>query len=464
MHSTPCARRRGWAARGQRARSPPPGRPRRSTSQAAGADRRRGPAGGRRSGRAGGDARQHAGACCSTGCVAPPSTARHRRCATAACRRSPRPAPRRCRAAGRWGWWWRCAGGGADARGGRGGARRRRPRRRRRRWPIACCGDRGASCGLGTQRQRRSRRGSRRCTLDDYVAEVVAGESPPDAADAAQAGAGHCRADLRPGQPRTARRGGLRSVRHDALPGGARRRPRVPAPRRRRTSGRVLLARGRLATGLPFGLVRRPSRAAIRSVAGHADDAGAAAHDDECIGEPEWTSELRAADLERAFRAAGLRGDRLRGLRVAARNRTGRVTRIDVEGWSPSLSGQEFRTIVGRQLGWQHVKSTLFDLERTRGGLSRPRPRLRPRRGPLRPRRGPPGGARRHCRFDPGRLLSRAVDWPRPRGAGRRRRRRAAGAAGRGEERARDARRAAAPLARRHRRAPLACPRRRFCA
>jgi hypothetical protein len=64
-----------------------------------------------------------------------------------------------------------------------------------------------------------------------------------------------------------------------------------------------------------------------------------------------------------------MRGGPLRELQVVGRNRTGRVTRVRVEGFSPSeLSGQEFRNLVGRHLGWQHVKSTLFDLQRTATG------------------------------------------------------------------------------------------------
>ncbi|MFI5078170.1 MAG: SpoIID/LytB domain-containing protein, partial [Vicinamibacteria bacterium] len=203
--------------------------------------------------------------------------------------------------------------------------------------------------------------------LDDYVAEVVAGESPPDAPDAAQqalAIAARTYGLVNRGRHRT-EGFDLCDTTHCQVVRPVTAHARATAAA---TSGRVLLARGRLATVFHSawcgGHPERPSEV----WPGTPDDAGAAGHDDECIGEPEWTSELRAADLERAFRASGLRGDRLRGLRVAARNRTGRVTRIDAEGWSPSLSGQEFRTIVGRQIGWQHVKSTLFDLERTSGG------------------------------------------------------------------------------------------------
>jgi stage II sporulation protein D len=226
--------------------------------------------------------------------------------------------------------------------------------------------------GADTIRLGRSGPNSRiaieRVPIDDYVAQVIAGESAPDAGAAAQQALAI-----------TARTYGLANRgRHGAegfdlcdtthcqavRPPTARARAAAAA-----TAGRVLLVRGALApvfhSAWCGGHPERPSDV----WPGTPDDAGAAWRDDECLDVPGWTSELRAADLERAFAAAGMRGGTLRALRVAARNRTGRVARIEVDGWSPStLSGQEFRTIVGRQLGWQHVKSTLFDLERTANG------------------------------------------------------------------------------------------------
>jgi len=87
--------------------------------------------------------------------------------------------------------------------------------------------------------------------------------------------------------------------------------------------------------------------------------------DDACQGAPAWSAELRNADLERALRSAGFHGDRLRDLRVVARNDSGRVTRLRVDGLQPAeISGQDLRVAVGRTLGWQHVKSTAFTLRR----------------------------------------------------------------------------------------------------
>jgi SpoIID/LytB domain protein len=84
--------------------------------------------------------------------------------------------------------------------------------------------------------------------------------------------------------------------------------------------------------------------------------------DDACQGAPAWTAELLESDLQRALRASGFRGQ-LRDMRIAARNASGRVSRLALDGLKPDqISGQDFRVAVGRTLGWQHVKSTAFEL------------------------------------------------------------------------------------------------------
>ncbi len=88
-------------------------------------------------------------------------------------------------------------------------------------------------------------------------------------------------------------------------------------------------------------------------------------HDDAaCGGEPAWSAELTSADLTRALHAAGFRGN-LRDLRIASRNQSGRVARLRMAGLKPEqMSGQELRVVVGRSLGWQHIKSTAFNVRR----------------------------------------------------------------------------------------------------
>lgn len=87
-------------------------------------------------------------------------------------------------------------------------------------------------------------------------------------------------------------------------------------------------------------------------------------HDDGCGGAPGWSAELRRGDLQRAFSAAGYSGA-LRNMRIAARNESGRVARLALDGLVPSeVTGQDLRTVVGRTLGWRRIQSAAFDLRR----------------------------------------------------------------------------------------------------
>jgi stage II sporulation protein D (peptidoglycan lytic transglycosylase) len=87
--------------------------------------------------------------------------------------------------------------------------------------------------------------------------------------------------------------------------------------------------------------------------------------DDACEGQPQWAAELKTADLTKALKAAGFRGDRLREMRVISRNASGRVSKLRVDGFSPdTISGQDFRAAIGPTLGWLLVKSAAFEMER----------------------------------------------------------------------------------------------------
>jgi len=91
--------------------------------------------------------------------------------------------------------------------------------------------------------------------------------------------------------------------------------------------------------------------------------------DTACGGGPTWSVELADGDLLRALHAGGFAGSRLRAMRVLARDPSGRVARLRLEGVTPSeISGQELRVAVGRTLGWQQIKSTAFDLTRESRG------------------------------------------------------------------------------------------------
>jgi len=86
--------------------------------------------------------------------------------------------------------------------------------------------------------------------------------------------------------------------------------------------------------------------------------------DDACGGAPVWSADLDAADLARAFRAAGFRGERLQDLRILTRDASGRVAKLRIVGMMPDeISGQDLRAVAGRTLGWQHIKSTAFQLQ-----------------------------------------------------------------------------------------------------
>jgi len=88
-----------------------------------------------------------------------------------------------------------------------------------------------------------------------------------------------------------------------------------------------------------------------------------------CRGDERWESDIAAADLQRALTASGRRGQSLRELVVGARSSSGRVSRLIAGGFEPSeISGEDFRMAVGRTLGWQLLKSTMFAVERTATG------------------------------------------------------------------------------------------------
>jgi SpoIID/LytB domain protein len=87
--------------------------------------------------------------------------------------------------------------------------------------------------------------------------------------------------------------------------------------------------------------------------------------DSGCGGFPQWSTELNIADLQRALRAAGYSGA-LKNVRVAARNESGRASRIALDGLTPGeISGQDLRAAIGRTLGWQYLQSASFELKRS---------------------------------------------------------------------------------------------------
>jgi stage II sporulation protein D len=90
--------------------------------------------------------------------------------------------------------------------------------------------------------------------------------------------------------------------------------------------------------------------------------------DDACSGEVEnWTDVIPAAQLLRAVRADGRSdvGARLDTVRVTRRDQTGRAALVELDGARRrTLSGWDFKIIVGRTLGWSVLKSSRFEVTR----------------------------------------------------------------------------------------------------
>jgi SpoIID/LytB domain protein len=205
--------------------------------------------------------------------------------------------------------------------------------------------------------------------LDTYISQVLAGEGQPGAGDAAQQALAITARTFAMANRNRHRREGydLCDTTHCQVV-----RPATATTRRaaEATSGRVLLHQGQPAFVFYSAWCGGQSELASQVWPGAIDYSyEPALHDDACEDEPEWASEVRVDQIERALRAAGLRGSRLRGLRVLSRNTSERVARIAVEGFTPpDMSGHEFRMAVGRVAGWQSIKSTAFDVDRTSTG------------------------------------------------------------------------------------------------
>jgi stage II sporulation protein D len=210
----------------------------------------------------------------------------------------------------------------------------------------------------------------RRMELEDYVAGVLAGEMAPKSASAALEALA---ITIRTYAVANLRRHGaegfdLCDLTHCQV---LRKATSTTSHATAATFGRILIHQGAPASvyysASCGGHTERPSFVWTRAtdppfLPARADDVGP--------HESAWTAEMSAADLEGVLRAAGFRGHALRGLTIAARNDSGRVVRLHVEGFSPhEISGADFRTAVGRTLGWQHIRSTAFVVSSTARGF-----------------------------------------------------------------------------------------------
>lgn len=205
--------------------------------------------------------------------------------------------------------------------------------------------------------------------LEDYVAGVVAAEAPPSApAEALKAlavvartfgivnrgrhrdegfdlcGLTHCQVL---GQPTAASRGAAQA-----------------------TSGQVITHRGKPAQAFYSASCGGHSERPSAVWPGAIDPPYLVSRPEPaCRLEPRWTSDVSAAQVAAAMRAAGSRGSVVRSLRVSARTASGRAAVLEAGGFDPAVVPAEaFRVALGRTAGWQLLKSTAFDVERRAGG------------------------------------------------------------------------------------------------
>ena len=214
----------------------------------------------------------------------------------------------------------------------------------------------------------------RRVTVEDYVAQAVQGEAPADAPAA-----------LRQSLAILARTFGLASRDRHAHDGfdvcdlthcQVLRTPREEArSAARATVGEVLSWEGRLADVFYTASCGGTSEAAslVWPQRAGAWPAFLASRPDPAAApgvEVTWTSELDASQVIAALRGAGLRGDRFQSLAVSERTPSGRAKTLVAEGFTPpTVAAEAFRISAGRALGWQHVKSTWFEIQPSARGV-----------------------------------------------------------------------------------------------
>ncbi len=71
-----------------------------------------------------------------------------------------------------------------------------------------------------------------------------------------------------------------------------------------------------------------------------------------------WSARLAKTDIARALRAEGIAVNGELHVAIRSRTRSGRVARISVG--NRELPASDFRFAIGRQLGWEHLKSDLY--------------------------------------------------------------------------------------------------------
>ena len=196
--------------------------------------------------------------------------------------------------------------------------------------------------------------------LEAYVARVLAGESDPTAADAAQqALAIAIRTYTLKNAGRHARDGyDLCDSTHCQVL-----RPSTPTSRRAAmaTVGQVLTYNGQLAEVFYSASCGGRSERAGDVWPGADYPYLVSRRDDVCEDDPEWVVEFSLDAVQRALERVGFEGDRLRGVEVDGHTSSGRVARLKLSGMRPNvIAADQFRLAIGAV----ELRSTAFTLEK----------------------------------------------------------------------------------------------------
>ncbi len=139
----------------------------------------------------------------------------------------------------------------------------------------------------------------------------------------------------------------------------------------RDTAGLVLLDdEGRVAESY-FGASCGGMTANLQTLWGvHAPTYLQGVRDEYCVTSPHhaWTDVISSDQLAQALRSDSRTdvGGKIQGLIVAKRDQTGRAEVITIEGERKrTISGWEFKLVVGRALGWNVLKSSRFSITRS---------------------------------------------------------------------------------------------------
>lgn len=83
-----------------------------------------------------------------------------------------------------------------------------------------------------------------------------------------------------------------------------------------------------------------------------------------------WSADLSRAELEAVTADLGMRGGRVRRVRIAEQTPGGLVLALSVEGLSPDrIDAEAFRLATGRRFGWHVLKSSTYVVTETARGL-----------------------------------------------------------------------------------------------